>query len=232
MLTKLTDDNILYEDDDVIAVHKPSGTATQTKKAGEKDIYTLTMNYIASKYRANKQKAFPYVAIINRLDQPVEGIVLMAKNSKSASALSASLQNNEISKYYIATIYKNGESLEAADFPRKGRLEDYIVKNQNENTSAICDSNVDGAKKAVLEYEVKEETDKTALLDIHLITGRHHQIRVQFAHAGYPLIGDLKYGNGDSIEYSHSINCSNVMLKAYKIEFNHPKTGQNIKIQL
>ena len=230
MLTKIKQDDVLYEDNDILILNKPAGLATQTKKVGEKDLYSLAMNYVAEANRANNIKKAPYIAIINRLDQPVEGIVLMAKNSMMAGKLSESLRDDKIEKYYKATIfYNNKENNKLTD---KGRLEDYIISNPSDNTSKICDSSEKQAKCAILEYEITGRDEKTAKCDIHLITGRHHQIRVQFANAGCPLVGDYKYGSEESIAYSTSINCKNVMLQAYRIEFVHPQTHQKINIRL
>lgn len=194
----------IYENDNYIVVHKPTGLATQTARMGEKDLISEAKNYLVSKGKR------PYVAVINRLDQPVEGLVLLAINEKTASELSRMLTEDKIMKYYKARVYGHLKE-------QTGILEDYIVKDGKTNTSGISNKNDGKAKRAVLEYEVESSDENTDYLNIHLITGRHHQIRVQFSHAGYPLVGDTKYGTEESISFGKSAGIAAVELKAYKL---------------
>lgn len=210
---------ILYEDDYIIAYHKPAGLATQTKKIGEKDLFS----------EAKKHVNGGYIGIINRLDQPVEGIVLLAKDSKTAAALENQIQKHMMQKHYRAEAYTPNE---APQVNIMHNLTDYMIKDAKTNTSKICSESTNGAKRAELEYSVEEVREKTAILDIHLLTGRHHQIRLQFSNAGYPLLGDKKYGTKESIEYSVEQGVKYVALCAYKLCFNHPITKKEVRIEI
>ena len=212
---------IIYEDKDQIVIHKSAGVATQTSKLGEKDLVSEVKNHI------NKKEGIvnPYVGVINRLDQPVEGIVLFAKNAKSAAALSAQMQNGSMQKFYQAVIYGHMDA-------SKDTLSDYLEKDARSNTSRIVSAVSKDAKKAKLEYNVIATVGKMQLLEIHLLTGRHHQIRVQFAGRKHPLLGDTKYGNSESISYGRDINVRVPALCAYKLIWNHPVTGKELKLNI
>lgn len=206
--------SIIDENKDYIVIHKPAGLATQTARLGEKDLISEVKNHLFSFGDKNSS-----VSVINRLDQPVEGLVLLAKNEKTAAALSRQLSENQIEKYYTARIYGHLQE-------KDGRLEDYLVKDGRTNLSRVSSKNDKQAKKAVLEYKVIDSDEKTDTVQIHLITGRHHQIRVQFSHAGCPLIGDRKYGSAASMEYSNNEAIKAVCLKAYKLCFTDPSSKE------
>ena len=203
---------IIKETDNYIVLDKPAGLATQTARLGEKDLVSEVKDYLAS----SLDRRNPYLAVINRLDQPVRGLVLMAKNERTAAAFSRALGEGRIEKYYRAEVYGHMPA-------EHGILEDLLVKDSRTNLSRVADSNDRQAKKAVLEYNVLERKPDTEILDIRLITGRHHQIRVQTAHAGCPLLGDIKYGNESSVEYSRSKDIHSVCLVAYKLVFEEPE---------
>ena len=212
---------IIYEDKDQIVIHKPAGVATQTSKLGEKDLVNEVKNHISKEDGIVN----PYAGVINRLDQPVEGIVLFAKNAKAAAALSAQMQNGSMQKFYQAVIYGH------MDVP-KDTLSDYLEKDARSNTSRIVSAASKDAKKAVLEYNVMATVGKMQLLEIHLLTGRHHQIRVQFAGREHPLLGDTKYGTPESVSYSREINIRVPALCAYKLIWNHPVTGKELSLSI
>ena len=197
---------IVKENDNYIVVHKPAGIATQTARLGQKDLMSEIKNHVAESTGMKN----PYLAVINRLDQPVEGLVLFAKNEKSAANLSRLLNEGKIKKFYHASVYGHMNS-------KEGRLEDYLVKDGKSNLSKVSDRNDKQAKKAVLEYKVVDRNEETDTLDIKLITGRHHQIRVQLSHAGCPILGDTKYASVDSAESSRTNGIGNICLKAYKL---------------
>ena len=199
--------SIIDENKDYIVVHKPAGLATQTARLGEKDLVSEVRNHLFLAGDKNSS-----VSVINRLDQPVEGLVLIAKNEKAAAILSRQLTENKIEKYYTATVYGHLQE-------KEGTLEDYLVKDGRTNLSRVSSKNDKQAKKAVLEYKVTESDEMTDTVQIHLITGRHHQIRVQFSNAGFPLLGDRKYGSSASMEYSNQKGVRTVSLKAYKLSF-------------
>ena len=212
--------SVVKENDNYIVIHKPSGIATQTSKLGEKDLVSEVKNYLAKSGSKN-----PYLAVINRLDQPVEGLVLFAKNEKAAADLSKQLNDNKINKTYYATVWGHMPDSE-------GVLEDYLLKDGKTNTSKVVNKGVNNSKLAKLEYKVISSNENTDILKIHLLTGRHHQIRVQFANAKHPLLGDTKYGSNESIAYSKSISMRFVWLKAYGLAFTDPKTKEAVNIEL
>lgn len=211
------EDIIIYEDNDIIALNKPAGIATQTSRLAQKDLYSEVKNYLKG----------GFAGIINRLDQPVRGIVLMGKTKEATADLEKQIATGKTDKYYRAEVYV-GDKESPVNITHS--LTDYMCKVTGGNLSEICSKEADGAKEARLEYRVIQKQDKKAILDIHLLTGRHHQIRLQLSHAGMPILGDTKYGSLESKQYSleHAIN--NVQLCAYKYIFSHPKTKERIEL--
>ena len=206
--------NVIYEKDNCIVINKPAGLPTQTARPGQRDVISEVCNYLSLKGIHS-----PEVHVINRLDQPVEGLVLLAYDKVSAANLSKQLIDNKIQKYYEARVFGH--------LPNKsGRLEDMLIKDNKTNMSKVALSSDKQAKKAILEYEVVDSDEDTDTIRIHLITGRHHQIRVQFSHAGCPLLGDSKYGNAESMAYAREHDVRNVALKAYSMSFVNPTTGE------
>ena len=217
--------NILFEDEHIIVLHKPSGIATQTMRVSELDLYNQVRNYLKG----------GYVAIINRLDQPVEGIVLMAKDQRTASLLSKQLTGDIMEKRYRASVYLSDDKKSITD--TFVRLTDYLIQDKKTNTSRICSGEETGSKLAELEYRLMSgydvrENDRTCLLDIRLLTGRHHQIRLQLSHAGMPILGDTKYGTEQSIAYSREQKIRTVSLCAYSLTFMHPVSNKKMTVTL
>lgn len=226
---------ILFEDEHIIVCYKPSGIPTQTAKLGEVDMVSLLKNYL---YKNQKEKKEPYVAVIHRLDQPVEGVLVFAKTPFAAKELNKGMQQGAgFGKYYKAVLC-------GVPAEKKGMLENYLVKNGKTNTSRVCDATEKDAKKAALEYEVLQvittseegrriaemETGKS-LVRIKLHTGRHHQIRVQMAHIGCPIWGDTKYGV-DKESTSAEKSWKQIALCAYRLEFVHPKTKKKMEFEI
>ena len=212
---------ILYEDRDVLVCVKPHGMATQSKSLRETDMERWVKNYL---YRQGTSGKEPYVAVIHRLDQPVKGILVFAKNEKAARGLSRELQTGQFGKYYVALV--DGVPAEP-----EGVLEDYLVKDGRNNVSRVCTANTKDAKIARLKYKILESPrvdKKQSLLEIHLDTGRHHQIRVQLSHMGWPLVGDTKY-NPQSKETK---TWQQIHLCAYKLDFKHPSTGKEMHFEI
>lgn len=217
---------ILFEDAHVLVCYKPSGVPTQTAKLGAADMVSLLKNYL---YKNQKEKKEPYVAVVHRLDQPVEGILVFAKTPFAAKELNKGVQQGDgFGKYYKAVL---------CGIPEKesGVLENYLVKDGKTNTSKVCQAGVKDAKKAILHYEVirvcEMESQARSLVQVKLETGRHHQIRVQMANMGCPIWGDTKYG-----EQAHGEGSKNVWrqiaLCAYCLEFIHPKTKKQMKFEI
>ena len=212
------EDMILYEDKDIIVCHKAAGIAVQNARIGAADMESSLKNHLAAK---NPGK-MPYLAIIHRLDQPVEGVLVFAKNKKAAAGLTGQITSGTVTKEYLAVTDQGPEKIQ-------GHLEDYLKKNGKTNTSSVVAPNTDGAKKAALDYEVLDElpdertsTGKRILIRIQLETGRHHQIRVQMSHAGMPLLGDRKYYPEDLSRYPLGL-CS------CHLVFRHPVTGKKME---
>lgn len=218
---------IIYEDKHILVVYKPAGIAVQAAKSMEMDVVSELKNYLKSSY----------VGLVHRLDQPVEGILVFAKTSSAAAALSKQTAAGTMEKEYLAAV------LAAEEIQEKAVLTDYLLKDGKTNTSKVVEASVKNAKKAVLSYEVKKivpleeilsepETKRIALLRIQLKTGRHHQIRVQLANANLPLLGDLKYGSEESKYMSALLKVGNVALCAHKLIFKHPKTGKTMEFSV
>lgn len=204
---------IRYEDKDILVCHKPAGLPVQTKSLTQKDLESLIKNHLS---KTVQKESTPYLAVINRLDQPVEGLVLFAKNQKAAAELTRQLTASQIVKEYMAI---------TSTIPDKTSqtLTDYLIKDGKNNLSKVADSSVKEAKKAVLDYKVITSNEKHALLQISLKTGRHHQIRVQMANMGTPLLGDTKYGGAPA---------DNLCLCASHLAFHHPVTLEKMDFNI
>lgn len=236
---------ILYEDRDLLVVHKESGLAVQTAKLQEKDLVSMLKNHLADNERtenaagkagaSGREKTEPYLAVINRLDQPVEGIVLFAKNAKAAAALSDQQKKGMMEKYYYALcdVEKRSDSVDNVDSSVDNPviLVDYLLKNGKTNTSTVVPAETPDAKLSKLSYEVLGEWNGRKLVKIRLFTGRHHQIRVQMSHHGLPLTADNRY-NVDGVEKSKvekwmPKGCP-VSLCAAELHLQHPSTKEDL----
>lgn len=207
--------SILYEDEELLVCHKPAGVAVQTKKLGQADMESLLRNY-----RAERGEP-PYIGVVHRLDQPVEGVMVFAKTKEAAAALSRQIASKLADKCYYAMV-------DGTPGQRKGTLVDYLVRDGRTNTSAVAERGAGDAKRAELSYEVIEHKDGRAVLKIRLETGRHHQIRVQLAHAGMPIVGDRKYNFRENMTPSGKELC----LCSYRIGFRHPKSHKNLVFEI
>ena len=236
--------DIIYEDNDIIVCYKPAGIATQTRRIGQQDMESFIRNYRAAKNEP------PYVGIVHRLDQPVEGVMVFAKNQKAAASLSRQIKEHTTEKYYRAASRGQGVSGTAVEEEEAWHtLTDYISFDKRTNTSKITSEKDRLAKKAVLQYRVisvtpdrdssQNECIRTEF-DIKLLTGRQHQIRLQLAHIGYPLIGDTKYGKPASNNSGMGSKSGRtgggvreqLALCSYKLVFDHPATGERMTFEL
>lgn len=212
---------VIYEDEEVILVHKKSGTAVQTKRTGEKDMVSLLKNY-----RAGKGEE-PYIGVVHRLDQPVEGVMVFAKTPGANAALSRQVSGGKLEKYYLALVcILPGEKVKTGE---EYTLTDYLLKDGKNNCSLVVGPSVSGAKKAVLSYRFLKQEEGMAEVLVRLYTGRHHQIRVQMSHAGYPLVGDRKYGDEMAFLAAEG---NHIALCAVKISFTHPKTLKKMEFSV
>ena len=201
--------NILYEDKHIIVVVKPSGILSQEDSTKDPDMLTLIKEYI----KVNEEKeGNVFLGLVHRLDRMTSGIMVFAKRSKSASRLSEQIQKNEFKKSYIALV--EGKVNES------GTLKNYLLKNEQEVKSYV--TNEKTGKLALLDYELIKYINDNSLVKVNLHTGRHHQIRVQFANIKHPLVGDVLYGSKIK---------TNLKLHAYKLEFLHPITGETLTFE-
>lgn len=216
------DKMIVYEDNALLIVHKPAGIATQTAKPGQADLVSELKNY-----RKNKGED-TYIGVIHRLDQPVEGLLVFAKNQSAAKELSRQLQTGVLKKSYLALVYGEIETGAA------GELKDFMIKDSRTNMSRVTDKGTNGAKEAELSWKCTETYlgKGYSRLEVEIFTGRHHQIRVQLANAGMPILGDIKYGTDKSKELSQSLNIKNTALFAHKLALLHPQTGKPLEYRL
>lgn len=199
--------NILYEDEYILAAVKPQGVPSQADKTGDPDLLSMLETY-------TKQP----LGLLHRLDRPVGGVLLFAKDKKAEAILAKDLQENKLNKKYLTVL--------CGKLPaEQGTLEDYLLKNARTNLSEVVSRDRKGAKKAILHYTkiAEKETDIgwLTLAEIKLETGRHHQIRVQTSHAGFPIWGDKKYHKSFPKKGK-----TDIALWSYKLEGVHPKTKQ------
>ena len=198
---------IIYEDNHLLVVEKPCNMPVQADSSNDLDLLSSLKVYIKDKYN---KPGNVYLGLVHRLDRPVGGVMVFARTSKAAERLSKDIVNNEVDKYYLAVVC--GILNE-----KNGTMEDYLLKDEKTNTTRVDSS----GKYAKLEYEVLAEKDGLSLVKIHLITGRSHQIRVQFASRNLPLWGDNKYNKKAS-------SGEQIALWSHELSFNHPITKERL----
>lgn len=206
--------NILYEDNHLLVVHKPANMPVCLDSSNDIDLLSKLKEYIKIKYN---KPGNVYLGLVHRLDRPVEGIIVFAKTSKAASRLSNQITNNKFNKTYYAVVENNPKKEET--------FIDYLYKDEKSNKS--CITNKEKGKKSILEYKLLDKKDNLNLVKINLLTGRHHQIRVQFSHHGFPLYGDHKYNKNFIND-----NKTNIALIAKKLEFYHPITKELLTFEI
>lgn len=201
--------NIIYEDNHIVVVVKPYNMAVQADDSGDLDMLTMIKDFI--KVRDNKPGNV-FLGLVHRLDRPTGGVMVFAKTSKAAERLSKELKKKEMKKRYLCVV--NGKPQLATD-----QLVTYLKKDKSNNIVKIAPMLEDGSKEAVLNYKVLATANKYALIDVDLVTGRSHQIRVQMAgQLNCPLYGDFKYGDKE--------HGGNLALWAYQLSFLHPITKE------
>ena len=206
---------VLYEDNHIIAVNKTCNEIVQGDKTGDEPLSEIVKAYIKEKY--NKPGEV-FLGVTHRLDRPTSGVVLFARTSKALTRLNEMFKSHEqIKKTYWAIVQGCPKQPEA-------RLENYLIRNEQQNKSYLAKPNAKDAKLAVLEYKTLVRGENYTLLEVNLETGRHHQIRCQLAAIGCPVKGDLKYGA------KRSNPDGGICLHARQIEFIHPVSKQNICI--
>ena len=206
--------NIIYEDNHLLVVNKPANMPVCLDSSNDIDLLSKLKEYIKIKYN---KPGNVYLGLVHRLDRPVEGIIVFAKTSKAASRLSNQITNNKLKKTYYAVTENNP--------PKEGTFTDYLIKDEKSNTSYV--TNKTKGKKSILEFKLIAKKDNLNLIKINLLTGRHHQIRVQFSHHGYPLYGDHKYNKNFLND-----NKTNIALIAKELSFYHPITKELLTFKI
>lgn len=248
---------IEYEDEDILVVYKEAGIPVQAGRVGAKDLVSILKNYLAgaveisggSSHRAGGGSGEPYLGIVHRLDQPVEGLLVFAKTPKAAAALSRQAAGRDMRKVYQAGVdLLDDRAIQTARLAQKKvvRLADYLARDYKTNSALVVPEGTPDSKLSELTYRTLELTANHAVLEVHLQTGRHHQIRVQLAHAGLPLSGDRKYNPscapylnagaaGADINSAGAVAADSVgplQLCAVQLQFLHPTTHRKMKFQV
>ena len=216
MKTVSTKENlqILYEDNHLIVINKRVGDIVQGDKTGDKPLSDVVKEFLKEKYQKPGEV---FLGTVHRLDRPTTGIVLFAKTSKALTRLNEMFKNHDLSKIYWALVKNKPTKIEDT-------LTHYLKRNPKNNTSKAYVKEVPDSKKAVLKYKVLKSLDNYHLLEIELLTGRHHQIRSQLSAIGSPIKGDLKYG------FDRSNPNGGINLHARKLSFVHPVSKETIEI--
>lgn len=208
---KLNKSDIIYEDNHLIAVSKPAGMLVQGDKTGDVCLADLVKQYIKVKY---KKPGNVYLGVIHRVDRPVSGLVLFARTSKALSRMNKLFQERDIEKSYLTLVHKKPSILSQ-------ELTHYLVKNSEKNITKAYDKPGKNGKKSVLTYNYIATGNHRHLLQVDLHTGRSHQIRAQLGRIGYPISGDVKYGNKKG-------KGNYIYLHSWKMRFLHPVKKEEV----
>ena len=203
---------VVYEDNHLIIVYKESGEIVQGDKTGDTPLSETVKAYIKDKYH---KPGAVFLGVVHRLDRPVSGLVIFARTSKALARLNDMFRRGDIHKTYWA-ITQNAPPVE------QDTLTSWLRRNERQNKSYVYDKEVPNSKKVILNYQLKGRSDRYCLIEVELLTGRHHQIRAQLSHMGCPIKGDLKYGA------RRSNPDGSISLLSCKVEFVHPVSKKNI----
>lgn len=206
---------VLYEDNHIIIVYKEAGEIVQGDKTGDEPLSEIVKRWIKDKYQ---KPGNVFLGIVHRLDRPVSGLVVFAKTSKALTRLNNMFRNGEVHKTYWAIVTR-------PPFEKEATLTDWLVRNERQNKSYAYNHQVPTSKKSILHYKVINQSERYTLLEINLMTGRHHQIRCQLSNMDCPIKGDLKYGA------QRSNSDGSISLLSHRIEFIHPVSKENICIE-
>ena len=232
-------EQVVFEDNHLLVINKKAGQLVQGDKTGDESLLDSLKNFIKIK---DKKPGNVFLGLVHRIDRPTSGLVIYAKTSKALTRLTQMVKNREIKKTYWAVVpkvaipqsqrlvhylKKNEKNNKATvvpkvEIPKSQRLIHYLQKNEKTNKSTVFPKVTEGAKEAILNYEIIKTLDNFQLLEIDLETGRHHQIRAQLSKIGVPIKGDLKYGS------PRSNPDGGIHLHARKLEFKHPVSNENI----
>lgn len=210
----IMEEQIVFEDNHLIVINKKVGQLVQGDKTGDESLLESIKKFIKIR---DAKPGNVFLGLVHRIDRPTSGLVIYAKTSKALSRLTQMVKNREIKKTYWAIVAKEL-------IPQSQRLVHFLKKNEKNNKAVVFPKATDGAKEAVLTYNIIRNLDHYMLLEIDLETGRHHQIRAQLSKIGVPIKGDLKYGS------PRSNPDGGINLHARKLEFIHPVTKEKIEI--
>jgi 23S rRNA pseudouridine1911/1915/1917 synthase len=210
----IVDKDILYEDNHLIAVNKIAGDIVQEDETGDEPLDEKVKKYIAKKY--DKLNG-AFLGVVHRLDRPVSGVILFAKTSKALDRVNKLFKSREMKKTYYAVVRKRPE-------PSEGNLVHWLLKNPQKNVTKAYEQEVQGSQRAELNYRLAGELEGYYLIEVNPITGRPHQIRVQLATLGCPIVGDNKYG------YPRGSLKKSICLHARRLRFIHPIKKEPIEI--
>ena len=206
---------IIHEDNCSLVVEKPFDIPVQQDISGDDDILNMLKKYLVEKYN---KPGDAYLGLIHRLDRPTGGVMVFARNSKTAERLCAAIKEGEFEKRYLAVVMGTPRY-------KKDKLTCYLKKDASTNVVRIVPALTEGAKYAELDYKVLDTKDGMSLVQVDLVTGRTHQIRVQMANLGNPIVGDKKYGR-DGVKTPH------MALWSCQARFKHPVTGKNMTFRV
>jgi 23S rRNA pseudouridine1911/1915/1917 synthase len=207
--------SILYEDNHLIAVNKPSGVLVQGDETGDKPLVETCKEYLAVKY---EKPGAVFLGVVHRLDRPVSGIVVFARTSKALSRMNALFRNKETRKTYLAMVSHPPVSEEDT-------LVHWLLKDEKKNKTTSFRKETAGARRSELRYRVMGSSGNKFLLEVNPITGRSHQIRAQLAAIGCPIAGDVKYGAKEPADDG------SIALHAFRLEFEHPVKKETVVLQ-
>ena len=206
---------VIYEDNHIIIVNKQSGEIVQGDKTGDRPLSDIVKDYIKEKYQ---KPGAVFLGVVHRLDRPVSGLVVFARTSKALTRLNKMFAEGEVHKTYWALVKNAPQETEAT-------LTHWLVRNEKQNKSYAYATEKPNAKKAILKYRLIGKSDNYSLLEVQLMTGRHHQIRCQLAAMGCPIKGDLKYGA------PRSNPDGSISLQSHRVEFIHPVSKERITVE-
>ncbi|MBK0382600.1 RluA family pseudouridine synthase [Pedobacter sp. SD-b] len=211
---KITDQDILFEDNHLIAVYKKAGWIVQSDETGDPSLDEMVKTYIAEKY--NKPNG-AFLGVVHRLDRPVSGVILFAKTSKALERINKMFKERDMHKTYWAVVRKEPAKMQ-------GTLEHWLVKNPKKNITTAYNTEIKGSQRAELNFKVLGFLNEYYLIEVDPITGRPHQIRVQLATLGSPIVGDNKYG------YPRGSRKKSISLHALRLKFIHPVKKEKVEI--
>jgi 23S rRNA pseudouridine1911/1915/1917 synthase len=206
--------DVLYEDNHLLAVNKPAMLPTMGVADDRPSLLSVAKEYLRQKYN---KPGNVYLGIVSRLDAPVTGVVLLARTSKAAGRLSEQFRERDVQKLYWAAIEGGVE-------PREGRLVDFLRKDERHRKMHVTGENTRDAQRAELTYRVLATEGPDSLLEVQLMTGRKHQIRLQLSHAGFPVVGDRKYGSSRAFP-------TGIALHSRRLAIVHPVSKMQLEIE-